>query len=74
MVHSSHRNPTNKLLAELLAMIADTRPEIPPVHKKEEALWENAAEVCAALDCLTRESSSARSAHGMAGRKVMASK
>ena len=61
MIPSSHRNPRNKAIAESLAMIADAHPQTMAVHEPDDWLWEDAAEFCAALDRLARESFVARS-------------
>jgi hypothetical protein len=55
MIHSSRRDRKTKAIAEVLAMIADTHPELAPHHpspvrETEEWLWESATEFCAALD------------------------
>jgi hypothetical protein len=55
MIHSSHRNPKTKAIAEVLAMIADAHPELAPHHPRpvretDEWLWESTTEFCAALD------------------------
>jgi hypothetical protein len=34
MIHSSHRNPKTKAIAEVLAMIADAHPEIVTRHPR----------------------------------------
>ena len=63
MIHSSHRNPKTKAIAEVLAMIADAHPDLAAQHPRPvplflfsrhpetgEWLWESATEFCAALD------------------------
>ena len=55
MIHSSHQGRKAKAIAEVLAMIADTHPELTsqhprPVRDLDEWLWESATEFCAALD------------------------
>jgi hypothetical protein len=55
MIHSSHRDRRTKTIAEVLAMIADAHPPLPPLRpcpvlETEEWLWESATEFCAALD------------------------
>jgi hypothetical protein len=55
MIHSSRLDRKTKAIAEVLAMIADTHPELAsdhprPVCATDEWLWENATEFCAALD------------------------
>src|ERR1700730_1622299 len=54
MIPSSRRNPKAKAIAEVLAMIADARPEIAthyprPVRETDEWLWESPTEFCAAV-------------------------
>jgi hypothetical protein len=51
----SRRDRKTKAIAEALAMIADTHPELAPNHPRpvresDEQLWESATEFCAALD------------------------
>jgi hypothetical protein len=58
MIPSSHRNPKTKVIAEVLAMIADTHPETAkryprPNRETNEWLEESATEFCAALDRYT---------------------
>ena len=55
MIHSSHRDPKIKAIAEVLAMIADADPKLapnhpPPARMSDDWLWEDATEFCAALD------------------------
>ena len=55
MIHSSRRESKTKVIAEVLAMIADAHPELAPNHPRpvresDEWLWESATEFCAALD------------------------
>ena len=55
MIHSARRSPKTKVIAEVLAMIADARPELTPHHPRpvretDEWLLESATEFCAALD------------------------
>jgi len=55
MTHSSHRDRRIKAIAEVLAMIADAYPELPPNRpsydrEADEWLWEIATGFCAALD------------------------
>ena len=53
MINLSRRNRKAKAFAEVLAMIADTQPELAPqrsVRETDEWLWESATEFCAALD------------------------
>jgi hypothetical protein len=64
MIPSSHRNPKNKAIAEVLAMIADAHPQSVTNCESNESLWENATEFCAALDRLARESFTGRTTAG----------
>jgi hypothetical protein len=55
MIHSSRRDRKTKVIAEVLAMIANAHSELAPhrprpVHETDEWLWESATEFCAALD------------------------
>jgi hypothetical protein len=55
MIHSSHRDRKAKAIAKVLAMIADTHPELTPndpwtARETDEWLWESATAFCAALD------------------------
>jgi hypothetical protein len=55
MIHSSRRDRKAKVIAEVLAMIADTHPELAPndpwtARETDERLWESATAFCAALD------------------------
>ncbi|MGH6838501.1 MAG: hypothetical protein ACREDT_06825 [Methylocella sp.] len=55
MIHSSRRDRTTKAIAEVLAMIADAHPELPPRYPRpdcetDEWLWQSATEFCAAFD------------------------
>ncbi len=69
MIPSSHRNPRNKAIAEALAMIADAHPQTMAVHEPDDLSWEDAADFCAALDRLARESFVARSARRISARR-----
>ena len=55
MIHSSRRDRKTKAIAEALATITDTHPEVVPhlprpVRETDEWLWESATEFCAALN------------------------
>jgi hypothetical protein len=55
MIHSSRRDRKPKAIAEVLAMIADTHPELAPNdpwtdRETDEWLCESATAFCAALD------------------------
>jgi len=55
MIHSSRRDRKTKAIAEVLAMMADTRLERTPHHPRpvreiDEWLWESTTDFCAALD------------------------
>jgi hypothetical protein len=54
MIHSSHRERKIKAVAEVLAMISDTHPELvrhrPPVRETDEWMRESPTEFCAGLD------------------------
>jgi len=55
MINSSRRDRKAKLIAEVLAMIADAHPKLVPDHPRpvcdsDEWLSESATEFCAALD------------------------
>ena len=55
MIHSSQRVRKTKVIAEVLAMIADAHPDLAPHHPRparetDEWLLESATEFCAALD------------------------
>lgn len=69
MIPSSHRNPRNKAIAEALAMLADTNSQSLAAHERDDLLWEDAAEFCAALDRLARESFVARSVRRISARR-----
>jgi len=69
MIPSSHSNPRNKAITEVLAMIANAHPETMAVHESNDFLWEDATEFCAALERLSRESLSVRSARRMHARR-----
>jgi len=55
MIRSSRRDRNAKVIAEVLAMIADSQPALAPhrshpVREPDEWLLEDATEFCAALD------------------------
>jgi hypothetical protein len=55
MIHSSRWDRKTKAIAEALAMLDDTHPELDPHRPRpgretDEWLWESATEFCAALD------------------------
>jgi hypothetical protein len=65
MIRSSHQSRKDKAIAEVLAMIADTHPELAsqhpqPIRESDEWLWEDATEFCAALDFYAAHSCRAR--------------
>ena len=72
VISSSHRSPKPKVLAEVLAMIADTHHETPIRHTqtvREADEWETATEFCAALDRLVRYSAFAKFNRRLAARR-----
>jgi hypothetical protein len=71
MIHSLRRNRKPKAFAEVLAMIADTQPELAPqrsVRGTNEWLSESATELCAALDRYAGRALQMKSSRPMANR------
>jgi hypothetical protein len=59
MTRSSRRIDRTKVIATVLAMIADAVPESTPQHRcrafeSDESLWETTIEFCAAMDRYAR--------------------
>jgi hypothetical protein len=77
MIHSSRRDRKTKAIAEALARIADTHPELDPhrprpVRETDEWLWESATEFCAALNRYSERAMEIKRAFAPAARRPRA--